>query len=161
MICKHCTSPLFWKIQSYDTVVQRPRHASSETDMPHRRPTFFIGDRLAPSETDMPHRKPTCPIWDQHAFGDPSETNIPAESNRNLNTYIFKYTYFYIHTFCLFIYVYRNKVRTLFRHVSLWWVSDQSCRSLMGHVFSNGSPIRQDGLRSSMSISDGVPISFR
>ena len=38
-----------------------------ETDMPDRRP---IGDRHTQSET-------------QHACGDPSETNMTAESNRN------------------------------------------------------------------------------
>ena len=64
----------------------------TETDMPDRRPIRLH----APPETDMQDRKP---IGDQHA---PLETNMPVESNRNINTYIFKYTYFHI----LFAYLY-------------------------------------------------------
>ena len=41
------------------------RHASSETQMPHRRPTCRIGDQYASSETDMPHRRP------KYLIGDP------------------------------------------------------------------------------------------
>ena len=44
--------------------------------MLHRRPT---------SETDMPRPRQTCPIRNLHACGDPSETNMPAKSNRNFN----------------------------------------------------------------------------
>ena len=64
---------------------RRTRHASSETYMPHRRLTSLIGD---PSETDILHRRQTCPIQDQHSFGDLTETNMPVESNRNLNIYM-------------------------------------------------------------------------
>ena len=63
---------------------------TSETDMPDRKP------RHASSETDMPYRRLTCRI------GDPLEINMPVESNRNFNTYIFKYSYFFI----LFAYLY-------------------------------------------------------
>ena len=49
--------------------------------MPHRRPL------TASSEINMPDRRP---IGDQHI---PTETDMPAVSNRNLNT-IFHYTYF-------------------------------------------------------------------
>ena len=83
-------------IGDLDMLYRRPtfpigvRHAPSETDLSDRRP---IGDRHAPSEKDMPDWRP---IRDRHVCGDPSETNMPAESNRNLNTYTFKYTYAYI-----------------------------------------------------------------
>ena len=79
---------------------RRPIGDPSEIDIPKRKP---IGD------FDMLHRRPTCPIGDRHApwektftIGDlhgcgvPSETNMHAESNRNLNTYLFKYTHFYL-----------------------------------------------------------------
>ena len=69
---------------------RRPRHASLEMDMPHRRPTFLIGDRHTPNKTDMPeeiHRRPTClrsPIGIYH---------------------IYILIYLFLHTFWLFIYI--------------------------------------------------------
>ena len=56
---------------------RRPRHASSETS------TCFIGDWHAPSDTDMPDRRPKCPA------DVLVETNMPAESNQNFNTYTY------------------------------------------------------------------------
>ena len=118
---------------------QRPvgdRHATLETDMPHWRPTCHIGDQHASTETDMPHWRP---MRDQHAYseihqrptcliGDPSETNMP--------------------------YLRPTLRKICIRHVSLRWVSDQACRSLMWQVglqwgmsVSDGSPIRHVGLR--------------
>ena len=70
------------------------------------------------SETHMPHRRPTCLI------GDPSEINMPAESNPNLNTDILKYSLFYI-LFAYFIYW-----NNIFGHVGFRWVSDEACRGL-------------------------------
>ena len=137
----------------------------------------LIGD---PSETDIHYQRPTFTIEDRHGCKDPWETNMPAESKRNLNTYIFKFTYFYL---LLLIYIYWNNVMTLIRHVGLQWarkspmkhvvVSDQVCQSLwsgmsvsdgspMKHVdISDGSLIRHVGLRSGMSVSDGSPIVLR
>ena len=63
---------------------------------------------------DMLHRRPTCPIRDRHSQ---SETNMPAESNRNLK-HKFKYTYDYIQYILL---EYWNNVRTLIRHDGLQW----------------------------------------
>ena len=63
-----------------DRIPSGDRHACLETHWRHQH---------ALSETVMLYQRPTC-LW------SPSETNMPAESNRNLNTYIFKYTYFYI-----------------------------------------------------------------
>ena len=87
----------------------------SETDMSHRGPTCLIGDCWV---TDMPHKRLTClwrPLEDQHACG----------YNRNFKTNSFKYTsYIYF----LLIYIYQNNVRTLIRHLDLWWVFDQACR---------------------------------
>ena len=97
----------------------RHRHASSETDMPHRRTTCPIGDRHAPSETNIPDRSPTCPFGDWHACKDPSNTNMPAESNRNLNAYIFNWY------FCLFIYMSISDGSPM-NHID---VSDQACLS--------------------------------
>ena len=59
----------------------------SETDMPDRRPWH------AYSETDISDQRPiwdrhTCPIKDHHACGEPSETDMPAKSNRYSNTFI-------------------------------------------------------------------------
>ena len=45
-----------------------------KTNMPYRRPTCLIRDRLTSSETDMPHRRPTYFIDDRHAS---SETYMP------------------------------------------------------------------------------------
>ena len=58
----------------------------------HWRP---IGDQHARSETstclmgdlDMPHRRPSCPIRNRHGCGDLTETDMPAESNQNSNTF--------------------------------------------------------------------------
>ena len=61
------------------------------TDMSDRRP---IRDQHAPSEIKMSHQRPTCPNGDRHAQLD---TNIPAESNRSLNKYM------YLNMLCLFI----------------------------------------------------------
>ena len=54
---------------------RRPQHASSETNMPHRRPTCLIGD---PSETEMLGQRPTFLIKDLHIclIGDTSETDM-------------------------------------------------------------------------------------
>ena len=71
-----------------------------DLEMLHRRPICLIRE---PLETYMSHRWTKCPINDRHPYGDPSETHMPAESDRNLiHIYIFKYTYFYI----LFAYLY-------------------------------------------------------
>ena len=81
--------------RKYYYYYQRPIRDLSET---HRKSTgdrhCLIGD---PSETDMPHWTPTCLIGDRHAL---SETDMPAESNRNFNS--FKYSYYYI----IFAYLY-------------------------------------------------------
>ena len=65
---------------------RRPRHASSKTNMPDRRPTK---DRHTPLVTDIPHRRLTCLNGDLNMLqlvthlkmacpvGDPSETNMP------------------------------------------------------------------------------------
>ena len=87
-----------------------------------------IGD---PTETQ--HR-PTCLIGEPSEDGDQhatSETNMPAESNRNFNT--FKYSYFYI----LFAYLYSG--------IKYWGMS-VSDGSLMNHFeVSDVSPIRHVG----------------
>ena len=116
--------------------------------MPDWRPTWLIGDRHA-------HRRPTCP----------SETDMPRpigdkwESNRNLNSCIFKFAYFYLR---LLIYIYWNNVRTLIMHFGLRWsmcVSDGACRSLRsGMLISDWSPSSDIAwwcLRSGMSLSNG------
>ena len=51
------------------------QHASSKTDMPHRRPICLIGDRHAPSGTDLPHRRLTSTIGDEF---------MPVETHRRL-----------------------------------------------------------------------------
>ena len=67
--------------------------------MPDRRSTSLIGDRHAWLMTNMPdwrprhassetHRRPKCPIGDQYVSGEKSETDMPAEFNRNSNTFI-------------------------------------------------------------------------
>ena len=96
-----------------------------------------------PLETDMPDRRL---IGDWHT---PSETNMPGESNWNVNT--FKYSYFYI----LFAYLYIGIIYGACRfQLGLRWsmstveVSNKACRSPMG-------------LRSGMSVSDGSPIGLR
>ena len=102
----------------------------------------------------MSHWRPTYPNRDRHASGDPSESNMPAESNWNLNTYIFKYTFF-------LIYINLNNGRTLIRDVGLWWVFD-----ILGMSVSNVSPIRHIfwslirhvGVRPSLSDIDGLSI---
>ena len=103
---------------------RRPRHASSETNMPYQRPTKLIGDLSEtdmlhwrptcqigdPSETHMPHQRPTClwrPIENQHACGIQSEFK-----------HILKYTYFYI----LFAYLYTCP--SSMGHVGFRWFSD-------------------------------------
>ena len=54
---------------------------------PSETSTCFIGDLHAPLETDMPDRRPPCLI------ADPSETNMPVESNKIFNTYLLKGRY--------------------------------------------------------------------
>ena len=66
----------------------------SKIDMPDRRP------RHASSETDIPHRRLTCLI------GNPSGTDMPVESNRNFNTYVYLNSLFVIHF--LLIYSLKN-----------------------------------------------------
>ena len=66
--------------------------------------TWLIGDWHTSLETDMPDRSP---IGNWHACGDPSETIMPTESNRNFNK--FEYLYFY---------------NNLLGHVGFRWVSD-------------------------------------
>ena len=107
----------------------KPIEVPSET---YRRLTRLIGD------LDMLYRRLTCPIgydipdWrpieDRHA---PSETDMPAESNRNFKT--FKYSNFYIF---LLIYIYWN---TILGHVGFRWVSDEAFRGL--RWVSDRSPI--------------------
>ena len=58
---------------------QRPQHATSETNMPDRRP---IKDRHAPMVTDIPHQRLTCLIKNLSEtstcfIGDPSKSNMP------------------------------------------------------------------------------------
>ena len=53
----------------------------------YRRPTCLIGD------LDMLHRRLTSPIGDRHA---PSETDMPAEPNRNFNTLIFLFFLYFL-----------------------------------------------------------------
>ena len=57
-------------------------------------------DRNARSEI---HWRLTYSIGEQHACGDPLETNMPVKSNQNLNTFI--HIYLFLHTLCLFIYI--------------------------------------------------------
>ena len=78
--------------------------------MLHRRLTCPIRDRHAPSETDMPHRRPTFPIGD-----------MPAESNRNFNS--FKYSYF--HALFFYLYILEYYIGPL-GNVGLRWVSDEA-----------------------------------
>ena len=60
---------------------QRPTCLIGDLDMLNRRLTCPIGDRHPWSET---YRKPSYPIGDRYVRGDQSETNMLAESNRNL-----------------------------------------------------------------------------
>ena len=94
---------------------------------------IFIGDRHAWSE---PHLRLTYP----------SGTNMPAESNWNLNIYMFKYSYFHI----LFAYLYTCRYPMGCR--SDMSVSNEACRFQIGLRWSMSRfPI---GLRSGMSVSD-------
>ena len=105
------------------------------------------------------HRRTTCPIGDWHVCGDPSETDMPAEYNRNSTTFISIFLFLY--TFCLF---YWNNVRPICNMtcqslMGLWLcmsVSDVSpirrvCLALIRHVglqwSMSRSPIRHVGLR--------------
>ena len=89
--------------------------------------TYFIGDRHAPSETDMPHRRLTCPIGDLTCLWRPIKDQHSSESNRNFNTYL----NILINIYYLLIYIYHNNARTPIRHVGLWRVIDQACRSTL------------------------------
>ena len=137
--------------------------------MPHRRPTCPIGDRHAPSETDMPHRRPICPIGDRYACGDPWETNMPAKSDKNVNTYLVKYINFFF-TFCLLICIYWKNVRTPIRHACWSLIRNVGLRSnmpvsdgsLISHVGLRWISYRSTmGLRSGMLVSDGSPRGLR
>ena len=125
-------------IEDLDMLHRRPT-CPSETNMPDRR---AIGDRHAPSETtcligdpqktDMPHQRTTYPIGDQLA---PSETDMPAESNWNLNTLYLNirvniYLLIYIHVGLRW--VVNQACQYPMGHISFRWVSDQACRSLIG-----------------------------
>ena len=128
---------------------RRPRHASSETDMPHRTPTCPFRDRHAPSE---PHWRPTC-----------LQSPIGVLTHIYLNILIFI-------NFLLILLLYWNNVRTPIRHFGPWWVFDQASRSPMcpwlgmyvglwpDMSVSDGTCRFQMGLRSGMSVSDGSRI---
>ena len=89
----------------------RPRHASMETSMPYQRPPCLT----------KTHWRLICPIRDRHACGDPLETNMPVECNRQFNTYSVINTYF---LYFLLIYINWNHVSTMIRHLGLWRVFD-------------------------------------
>ena len=77
---------LIWDPSKTSTCFIGDWHVTSETNMPDQR---LIGDWHVTLMTDMPvktHRRPTC----------------LRKSNRNFNTCLFKYSYFYI----LFAYFY-------------------------------------------------------
>ena len=119
----------------------------------------FSSSQIYPLETDMPHRRLTCHwrlIGDHYACGIQSEFKDICIS---LNILIFMYV--------LLIYIYWNNVRTLIRHVGLWWVFDYECRSPMclqlsmyvglwsGMSVSGQTCWSSMGCRSGMSVSDG------
>ena len=107
------------RVQNAPSVThRRPRHASSETDMPLRRLTCPIRDRHAGSETDMPDRKTTRLIGEWHS---PSETSMPVETHL---------THLNILIFMLFLLIYI----CMYVHVGIRWVVDQSFQSPMWHV---------------------------
>ena len=69
---------------------------------------------------------------------------MPAEFNRNSNTFIYLNILFFV--YFLHIYIYWNNERTLIRHVGLQL--GIACWFLIRHV----------GLKPSMSVSDGLSI---
>ena len=79
------------------------------------RPTCMIGD------LDIFHLRLTGPFGNRLVL---LETDMPAESNRNFNT--FKYSCF---TYFLLIYIYWNNI---LGHDGFRWVSDEACWSLTG-----------------------------
>ena len=87
---------------------------------------IIIGDRHALSENDIPHQRPTCLIGDRHACGDPWKTNMPAESNRNWNTFIFLNILIFIY----FLLIYICTCWYPMGHVGFRLVSDEACRGL-------------------------------
>ena len=116
---------------------------------------LYVG-KLSRSETlvDMPYMRP---IGDRHASGVPSETNMPAESNRNLiQSYLNPLIYYII-----FANLYLLEYCTF---------SNQACRSLVGlrsgMSVSNvllirqvcWSLIRHVSLGPNMSVSDGASL---
>ena len=106
--------------------------------MPHRRPTCLIGDLLetyTPSDTNIPHLRPTFPNGDRHS---PSETDMPVESNHNLNSYISKYT---------------SACRSPIRECPFRRISNEACR---GPRYSMSRSLM--GLQSGKSVSDGSPM---
>ena len=143
------------------------RRSIGDLDMLHRNPMWLIGDqskfdmpigdrkarlktiwdRNVPLETDLPYRTPTCTIGDRNACKNPLKTNMLAESNRNFETYVFKYIHVFLYTFCLFIYISVSNGSSI-RHVSLQW----------GMSVLYGSLIRHIGLR---WVSDKSPMGLR
>ena len=122
----------------------------------HQRPTCLIRDRHASSETNMPHWRPTCFI------GDPSETNMPRW-RPIINTYLAQGWSPMRHVGLWWGMSVSNG--SPIRHVGPWSgmsVSDQACRSPIRHVVlrlvSNQACRSPMGLWSGMSVSDGAPI---
>ena len=131
MICDDCTTPfadLFNQIEEIREIFMILRNLLQKSSWCNKFDSLTIT-----AYNEFPKILLLSEIY-WRPIGDLQETHrkidMPAESNRNFN--VFKYSFFNIHTLCLFTYIeiiYRGLSVSDGSPIGLRWVSDQACWS--------------------------------